>query len=56
MKKAYVGGGVYFASPHKNALVMDDFGNLVELTQDQTMDLIDRHCDALFIKKAGEPC
>ena len=56
MKKAYVGGGVYFASPHKNALVMDDFGNLVELTQDQTFVLIDRHVDAICIKQAGQPC
>jgi hypothetical protein len=56
MKKAYVGGGVYFASPHKYALVVDDFGNLVEIGESHTMHLIDLHVDAIMIKKSGQPC
>lgn len=56
MKRAHVGAGVYFASPHKCALVMDDFGNLVEIGESHTMHLIDQHVYAIVIKKSGQPC
>jgi predicted transcriptional regulator len=41
---------------NRGAYVVDDFGNMVKLSDDQLDDVIDRHLSSYAIRKAGEPC